>query len=215
MLKVTYLSILLLLFFNEMWIRAVQPLLLIDGRDFFLFFSSSCDAKHQSGARQPNRSQWPQQDATPHSVNCNFNRCLRSQGGMPRGWGCQRASFPWGHQQRGQPPMSAPAVTVHEQTLPFYLQLCCCTLIFSTLCQSSSGLSLFFLTWQCRKSWETLSQASKPPWLLHTARSFIVPLHRWKWGRCRDLKSMFCVWPKPFPPASGSVTSNAQKCISL
>lgn len=103
MLKVTYLSILLLLLFNEMWIRAVQPLLLIDGRDFFLFFSSSCDAKHQSGARQPNRSRRPQQDATPHSVDCNFNRCLRSQGGMPRGWGCQRPSFPWGHQQHGSP----------------------------------------------------------------------------------------------------------------
>lgn len=65
------------------------------------------------------------------------------------------------------------------------------------------------------KNSETPSQASTPLWLLCMAQTFIVPLHRQKRGRCRDSKSMFSVWHKQFPPASDSVTSNVQKCMSL
>lgn len=42
---------------NGLWIRAAQPLLLIDRCDFFLFFSSSCYSKQQSASRKPKRSQ--------------------------------------------------------------------------------------------------------------------------------------------------------------
>lgn len=86
-------------------------------------------------------------------------------------------------------PVSAPALMVQEQTSPLYLLLCCIP-NFSIPCQSCPDLSLFFLRWQCWKSLRP-PQGSTPSWLPCMAQTFIVALHRQKWGRCRDSKSMF------------------------
>lgn len=57
-------------------------------------------------------------------------------------------------------------------------------------CQSCPDLSLLFHVWQCWKSLRS-AKASTSPWLPCMAQAFMVPLHRQKWGRCRDSKSMF------------------------